>query len=374
MLSLALLVGGSSPLAKAQSSWPFWDHYANRFLDAHGRVVDPDRNAMTTSEGQSYAMFFALVANDRQSFQNILAWTQENLAGGDLSKNLPAWSWGRNANGEWGVLDDNSASDSDLWIAFDLIEAGRLWGMPEYNRVGEGLLSLIARYEVVQIPNVGWALTPGKNGFHQGVTGWILNPSYFPLPVLLALSKAAPSGPWGKIATSLPEWLASVTPDGFAMDWVECDVKGCSPAIAPDKSSAHPQGSYDAIRVYLWAGLAAKGTPGARKLLETLAPMLRYVKAHSTPPERVAADGTVLSGPGPASFEAALIPFAAGSGDDAEAARLQRNVVAEISRSTGLLGSPPKYYDQNLALFALGSREQRFRFAPDGTLGVQWKK
>jgi len=51
-----------------------------------------------------------------------------------------------------------------------------------------------------------------------------------------------------------------------------------------------------------------------------------------------------------------------------------RNLLAQIEPSTGLLGDPPKYYDQNLALFALGWQEQRFRFAPDGTLRVQWKK
>jgi endoglucanase len=53
---------------------------------------------------------------------------------------------------------------------------------------------------------------------------------------------------------------------------------------------------------------------------------------------------------------------------------LQQNVVAEISKTTGLLGNPPRYYDQNLALFALGWQEHRFWFAPDGTLRVQWKK
>jgi endoglucanase len=81
-----------------------------------------------------------------------------------------------------------------------------------------------------------------------------------------------------------------------------------------------------------------------------------------------------LSASAPVSFEAALIPFLLSSGEQAEATRLQQNVMAEISKSTGLLDSPARYYDQNLALFALGWREQRFRFAPDGTLRVRWKK
>ena len=111
MLSMALLAGLGSHPAEAQSTWPFWDQYAKHFLSPQARVIDPDRNDMTTSEGQSYALFFSLVANDRSSFQNILAWTDNNLAQGDVSKNLPAWSWGRNSDGSWGVLDPNSASD-----------------------------------------------------------------------------------------------------------------------------------------------------------------------------------------------------------------------------------------------------------------------
>ena len=42
------------------------------------------RNVSTTSEGQSYALFFALAANDREAFDKILLWTENNLADGSL--------------------------------------------------------------------------------------------------------------------------------------------------------------------------------------------------------------------------------------------------------------------------------------------------
>src|ERR1700744_2342256 len=95
MLSAALLAGMSPLPAAGLSTWPFWDHYAAHFISPEGRVIDPDRNKMTTSEGQSYALFFALVANDRPAFEKLLSWTEDNLAQGDLAKNLPAWSWGQ---------------------------------------------------------------------------------------------------------------------------------------------------------------------------------------------------------------------------------------------------------------------------------------
>jgi endoglucanase len=69
-----------------------------------------------------------------------------------------------------------------------------------------------------------------------------------------------------------------------------------------------------------------------------------------------------------------MVPFLLSLGDKETAAMQLRNVNALFDPSTRLLGTPSRYYDQNLALFALGWREQRFRFAPDGTLRVQWKK
>jgi len=44
-------------------------------------VIDPQGDARTTSEGQAYALFFALTDNDRACFDRVLTWTQANLAG-----------------------------------------------------------------------------------------------------------------------------------------------------------------------------------------------------------------------------------------------------------------------------------------------------
>jgi endo-1,4-beta-D-glucanase Y len=375
LLMVVLLGLLLSPKANAASSWPFWDHYAAHFVTPQGRVIDPDQNAMTTSEGQSYAMFFSLIAGDGNAFEKLRSWTEENLAQGDLTKNLPAWSWGRKNDGSWGVLDSNSASDSDLWIAYSLIEAGQLWAKPQYSKTGKTLLSQIAKAESAVLPQIGAVLLPGRYGFHPDADHWVLNPSYTPLPLLLAANQAAPDGPWKSMATALRVWLRHASPSGFAMDWVEyTEDKGFSAVSEPGNSSKSPRGSYDAIRVYLWAGMTPREAPGSAELLETLAPMSSYVKTHMAPPEIVAPDGTILSTNAPPGFSAAMVPFLLSLGDKETAAMQLRNVNAQFDPSTQLLGTPSRYYDQNLALFALGWREQRFRFAPDGTLRVQWKK
>ena len=52
------------------------------------------RKTLPPAKGQSYALFFALVANDQATFDKVLAWTERHLAEGDLSARLPAWLWG----------------------------------------------------------------------------------------------------------------------------------------------------------------------------------------------------------------------------------------------------------------------------------------
>jgi endoglucanase len=374
ILSLLLLAGTSLYSAKAESAWPLWDSYAGHFISQDGRIIDPDRNSMTTSEGQSYALFFSLVANDQAEFRKILTWTTNDLAHGDLANNLPAWSWGKIGIDEWGILDSNSASDADLWIAYSLVEAGRLWKNLDYTRIGLSLLSHISRTEVADVPHLGPVLIPGKNGFKPSAGEWVLNPSYLPLPLLTAAAGFQPQGPWKQMVRALPDWLKQASPAGFAMNWVKCGVSGCVPASLSGDASEPPRGSYDAIRVYLWAGMTNPKTEGAAELMAVFAPMLSYVNTHLDPPESVSASGSILSASSPVSFDAALIPLSASAGDHSTAARLQQNVMADMSKSTGLLGDPPRYYDQNLALFALGWQERRFGFAPDGTLRVAWAK
>lgn len=373
VMMLSLLSG---PVAGAESGWPLWNRYAARFVSAEGRVIDPDRNSMTTSEGQSYAMFFALVAGDAASFERLRSWTENNLAQGDLSRHLPSWSWGKGDDGSWRVLDENSAADSDLWIAYDLLQAGTIWQKPAYRQAGTALLENIAREEVAQLPNVGPVLMPGRVELFAKGDRWVVNPSYMPLPLLCAASHASPDGPWKQMATALPTWLRRASPSGFAMDWVayEDETKSSFSATSnPGDPSQTARGSYDAIRVYMWAGMTAKETPGAATMLAIFAPMARLMRTDPAPPETVSPDGTVVSHAAPPGFSAAMVPFLASSGEKMASAAQLHLVTAEFDRQTGLLGIPPRYYDQNLALFGLGWQEQRFRFNPDGTLRVRWK-
>lgn len=361
--------------------WALWNSYAAHFVDGQGRVLDHQAGDRSTSEAQAYSMFFAVVANDRGHFDKLLEWTQNNLANGDLTSHLPAWSWGKAADGQWRALDPNSASDADVWMSYALLQAGRLWKEPRYTTLGLVMVKHIAATEVVDLPKYGPVLIPGPQGFHFGASNWILNPSYPPLPVIEGLARAAPGGPWKRMATGLPKLLRASAPAGFAMDWASYTPRtGIVPAASPTWNVAgvtgtvksQPIGSYDAIRVYLWAGMTNTETSGAKASLAALHGMSDYLDRHAIPPEKVNANGQVASDAGGIGFSAALMPYLSTLARPASLSAQQQRLEAQRDPATGLYGKEPKYFDQNLALFGVGWTEKRFRFERDGNLKVMW--
>jgi endoglucanase len=322
-------------------------------------------------------MFFALVANDRPRFDKILHWTEDNLAGGDLTLRLPAWRWGHSPEGSWKVLDQNPASDADLWMAYALLEAGRLWHDPRYQRIGEAMANQIARQEVIFIPSLGATLLSGPQGFHPDPGTWLLNPSYMPPQLLTYFATTMPQGPWAAVLASLSPILSQGSGGGFAMDWVSAGGN-LSPSPSPAQyaigdPAAHSIGSYDAIRVYLWLGIADQDTPGVHELLANLPGMADYMKNHPIPPQQVDEAGSVLDANSPVGFSAAVGPYLNALGMSLEEKSQADRLNSLKDSTTGLYGREAAYYDQNLALFSRGWAEQRFRFGRDGRLKVRWR-
>jgi endoglucanase len=215
LLIVCLLMLGATGGCK-QSPWTLWDSYSSRFIDTQGRVIDPQGGGRSTSEGQAYAMFFALADNDRACFDRVLTWTQANMASGDLQIHLPSWLWGKNKDGEWKTIDPNSASDADVWMAYTLVEAGRLWKAPAYTNLGRRMMAQIAKSEVADLPGFGLMLMPGPIGYQHGQV-WTLNPSYLPLFIFDRLATIDPSGPWREVAINIPRLLQQLA---MGLPWI----------------------------------------------------------------------------------------------------------------------------------------------------------
>lgn len=387
LLRLGLALPGLAAASRASpASWPQWEAYATAFIQHDGRVID-DQHATryTTSEGQAYSLFFALVAGDRARFETLLGWTREHLAGGDLGARLPGWRWGRRDDGQWGLVDANAASDADLWLAYALLEAGRLWHEPAWQRLGRRVLTLSAQAEVTRVGGMT-VLLPGPLGFRLDEDTVRLNPSYLVLPQLRRFAAEQPDGPWLDLAFDTVRCLRGAAPRGLAPDWVRLrDGRWLADSIAPDV------GSYDAIRCYLWAGLVHADDPLRAPLLASLGGMAGLIRARGgLPPQHVNVRDGSGSGTAPPGFAAALEPCLHAQGERAQAQAMADIVRAARTGRQGPAGAlpdgvgppdrllaqpshPPTYYDQVLALFGSGFMARRYGFRADGALWTAWR-
>ncbi|VXC71600.1 endo-1,4-D-glucanase [Burkholderia sp. 8Y] len=378
-LSTAKLCAGAVVAAAATGAqaaqpcdWPAYRLFVERVVQADGRVIDRSTDTQqTTSEGQSYAMFFALVANDRATFDRVLNWTRTNLSANQFdaaSLRLPGWQWGKRQDGSFGVMDANSASDSDLWIAYDLFQAGRLWKEPAYTKLAYALATQIVKQEVVDLPGLGPMLLPGPQGFRTGnVTR--LNPSYLPLPVLRGLAHEMPDGPWTKLAQNAAKMIRVTSPRGYAPDWAAYQAGANGQFVVDPKNG--DVGSYDAIRVYLWAGMASMSDPLARPWLDALGGMRQSVAQTGFAPEKVSTMSGAASGEGPLSYWGALAPYFKALNDE-RGLGLARTHLEALAAPPGA-GREPVYYDRVLGLFGGGFIDGRYRFDENGRLVPTWR-
>jgi endoglucanase len=303
---------------------------------------------------------FALIGDDAAAFERVLTWTRNNMAGGDLGRSLPAWKWGRSADGRWSVLDANSASDADLWIAYALYEAARLWHRDAYAETARSLSDSILREEVALVPGLGSTLLPGPKGFVAGQT-FRLNASYSPIQVLRSIGRDSGNPLWDQILQSSMRVIQASAPRGYAADWIEYRAPE---GFIPD-TETHGSGSYNAIRVYLWAAMLADGDPQAGGLAHLFAPVAAAA-AERAPPESIDIRTLETRGEGPPGFTAALLPALARAKRAAAVAgyRKQLDGVA--------LKTDQRYYSDALTVFALGWLDGRYRFDRRGHLEVPW--
>lgn len=361
LLSVLLI---SSASVHSSSGWPDWDAFVERFVQADGRVIDVTFERKSTSEGQSYGLFFALVANQQEQFDTLLKWTSDNLAEGQLGHKLPAWLWGLRDDGSWGVKDRNSASDADLWIAYTLLEAARLWDTPHYADTAHKLLAQISRHEITKAGRIGPVLLPGAYGFKLNKDRFRINPSYLPEFMFHYLAKVDPKGPWQSVWDSYIMMAPAVFNTGVAPDLFVVDSNG---KVMPD-TEREPAGSYDAIRVYLWAGMSKQSDQTMLRLLPGYA---KLIQKYGIPPERVdPRTGTATKYDySPLGFSGAVLPYLSARGDKAMLEK-QRQRLLRAKYSS----DPTHYYDQVLILFGKGWLENRYRFDDHGQLQPSWRR
>lgn len=343
--ALALLLPLFMIAPAAASEFREWDSFRDLHVTPAGAVADHRAEGdVITSESQSYALFFALAANEPEVFQRILEFTSANLAGGSLKDRLPAWKY---QDGE--IRDPNNATDADLFISYSLLEAGRLWNKPEYTALGRAVLRNIMAAAVYQHPIMGPLILPGRQGFSDKDGTVTLNPSYYPPFLIARLSLEDPD--FARAGSNTLTQVIRGSGAGFAPDWMHFTARG-ELLVRPDD-----RGSWDATRVYLWLGLTADSDPVKKLMLPAYRNISVMAGRSLKAPDSNDFYQGIMSGNGGPAFQAPL-----GVMNRDRGAALFRTLTAARVFDRG------EYYGHALTVFAEGYHRNIIRFDRHGRL------
>ena len=330
-----------------------WKGYTQTFVQSDGRVIDPMRGGLTTSEGQSYALLRAVWMNDRATFDRVWRWTAANLqVRGD---GLLAASWRAGA-----VQDRNSASDADTDTALALLFAARRFATPEYLADARQVLQGVWEHDVTSLNGMNM-LTAGSWAAQQS-PGPVLNPSYFAPYAYRIFAREEGAHPWLTLVDSTYVLLARCT--GATLDgtpsaalppnWCAIDRSSNAVVSFAQIPNANDYG-YDAFRVMWRVAVDATWNGEARARAYLLASsFLReaWDRDHRLDPV-YGHNGTVLSG------YTDLTVYGGDIGNFLVAApTIAAQVQAELLASfhpgpPASFGASQNYYEQNWAWFGL---------------------
>lgn len=337
-LATLAAIACAAPAQPAAASAIFraeWFQFQSRFLMADGRVVDTGNGGVSHSEGQGWALLFALTADDRPGFERILGWTRRVLRRpGD---NLHAWRFKPDA--ALPVEDPNNATDGDICIAWALLDAGARWDMPDYTMLGTAIARDILRLLVRRVGAYS-VLLPGARGFELA-DGTIINPSYYVFPAFGALARAVPDPAWVRVAADGLVLLRQCRFGrwGLPPDWA---VLARADGGLTLPSNWPPRFSFDAVRVPLylaWAGLGGE-------------PVLERVRNFWTDP----ANPFMPAWADLTNDRIAPYPASPGVTAIARLAGAQRPTGPVTQRAEGMVADAPDYYSAALSLLVRMAR------------------
>lgn len=321
-----------------------WVTYRGVYIQSDGRVVDPAGGGRSTSEGQAYALARAVWMDDSDSFARVRTWTVNNLQGGDPTA-LPAWNWGKNETGEWGVLDPAPASDADQWLAWALLGAAERWNLPAYADQARAILARIWENEVLVVGGRPLML-PGP--WARTMDPVRLNPSYWFPFAWRTFAVADPGHPWASLIDPAYDLLDRCRAAGpLPPDWCHVQASDGAVVAAPPGREADGDFGFEALRIgwTLAAEVAWHHDPRAKHLLADFAALGRRWEADGRIPAVMAPDGRARVAWDYPGLYGALLP-AWGQTQPAVAQAVWDRVL-EPARLAHGWGDPSDYYGQN---------------------------
>jgi endo-1,4-beta-D-glucanase Y len=200
--------------------------YVVNVKDNTSRVINPQDNNITVSEGIGYGLLFSAAMKDKNTFDRLYNYMRLYL-----DKNgLMHWEIDSNGN----VIGKGSATDADEDIAYAFLLAYKTWGESSYLSEGKKLVGLIGKYEIsseyMVLPGDSW----GNN--------YSLNPSYIAPLYYYKFADVSDKSFWSNVENKNIKFLSTTMnlKTGFLPDWVNYD------GSIQDKNNIF---GYDAVRV-----------------------------------------------------------------------------------------------------------------------------
>lgn len=321
-----------------------YDFYKIYYMTKDGRITDPQRGNISTSEGQSYMMLKSMIVNDFKTFDLVFGWSQNNLQRRDK---LFSWLWGENKTGEYTVLDKNSASDADIDIAFSLISAYEKTKNKKYLKSAIPIINSIWEKETRMIGGIR-VLMPGAEQTQSEKIE--VNPSYFSPYAFRVFQKYDTKHDWNKLIDSSYHYLAksmAQTKTGLPPDWFLIHNN----QIVLERSS-RSDFSYDAIRVFARIFLDYKKTGDKRalKILKSADFFTENQKKTGKIYVNYSSEGQVQNNDEFTGSIAILIPVINMS-DEKTAKEIYNEKLLPLFKDKGYWSSTKDYYGQNLLWF-----------------------
>jgi endoglucanase len=319
-----------------------------------GRTIDPQRQNITTSEGQSYSMMRAVWMDDKSVFDQVWKWTQDNMQHQDDA--LFAWLYGTREDGSLGILTKqgggNSATDADTDIAVALLFAYKRWNEETYLTSAKKIVDSMWERSVGE---AGGKLYLAANDLEWAGKSpqIVLNPSYCAPYAYRMFFDLRPDQAWLKIVDTCYELVKPRPGQRLPADWLAVERSTGNVVQAPAPLSANY--GYDAMRIPWRLALDWNWfrEPRAQAVLAEYTPLGENWKQTSKLASVFQTDGSV------AGSEEALAAYGGNMGyfllNDRQAADriVHDKLLKAYNPDSSTWKTLPSYYDANWLWFGM---------------------
>jgi endo-1,4-beta-D-glucanase Y len=239
--------GPNGPSAQAKFLVPAYHQWKARFV-RDNKVIRPENQDDTLSEGIAFGMLIALNMNDQALFDGLYATWKGNPAAGASTLMTSCLGSGGGPTGQACTRSDGSATGADQDAAYALLMAGRLWG----GAYQADAIAMLREIWDNDVDGTGTKLPKGGSKY-QSPTGTtypqITSPSYFAPSYYRTFAGVDPdtSHDWSGVAAAVYQVLKGPISGSFGLVPAWCG-KTCTVA-ASTGSALDIAYQYDAHRL-----------------------------------------------------------------------------------------------------------------------------